>query len=95
MSCRAGWLTVIVALSVCLPGCGLMQTAKSVTRESMKPLKLRPNDRRDTTNDEEDEWTSVGTTANTIRGVEKDNDPLRKWMLSPKARSIERNFGIE
>ena len=95
MSCRVGWLTVIVALSVCLPGCGLMQTSKSVARESMKPLKLRPNDRRDTTNDTEDEWSSVGRTANTVRVVEKDSDPLRKYLLSPKARSIERNFGIE
>ena len=61
----------------------------------MKPLKLRPNDYRDTTNDAEDEWSSVGRTANTVRVVEKDNDPFRQWMLSPKARSIERNFGIE
>ena len=95
MSCRVGWLTVIVALSVCLPGCGLMQSAREVSRESMKPLKLRPNDYRDTTKDAEDEWTSVGRTASTVRGTEKDNDPFRKMIASPKALSIERNLGIE
>ena len=93
MSYRAVWLCV--ALSVCLPGCGLMQTAKNVTRESMKPMKLRSSDYRNPTDETQDEWTSVGHTANAIRGIEKDNDPLRKYMLSPKARSIERNFGIE
>ena len=95
MTYRAGWLCALIIGGFCLPGCGLMQTTKSVARESMKPLKLRPNDRRDTTNDTEDEWSSVGRTANTVRVVEKDNDPLRKYLLSPKAMSIERNFGIE
>ena len=95
MSYRVGLLIGLIVCGLCLPGCGLMQTTKSITRESMKPLKLRPNDRRDTTNDTEDEWSSVGRTANTVRVVEKDSDPLRKYLLSPKARSIERNFGIE
>lgn len=72
-----------------------MQTAREVTRESMKPMKMRPNDYRDTTKDAEDEWTSVGRTASTVRGTEKDNDPIRKMIASPKALSIERNLGIE
>lgn len=72
-----------------------MQTAKSVTRESMKTVKLRPNDYRDTTKESQDEWTDVGRTASTVRAVQKDDDPFRKLMLSPKAISIERNLGIE
>lgn len=95
MSSRIDWLKVLVALSLFLPGCGLMRSAKEVTRESMKPMKMRPNDYRDTTKDAEDEWTSVGRTASTVRGTEKDSDPLRKMLLSPKAMSIERNLGIE
>ena len=92
---RAGWLCGILAVCLCVSGCGLMNAAKDITRESLKPMKMRPNDYRDTTSETEDEWTSVGRTANTVRGVEKDEDPFRKYMLSPKARSIERNFGIE
>lgn len=61
----------------------------------MKSMKVQPNGYRDTTSETEDEWTSVGRTASTVRGIEKDEDPLRKWMLSPKAMSIERNLGIE
>lgn len=95
MLCRVGWLTVIVALSVCLPGCGLMRSTKQFTAESMKSLKPRPTDYRDTTGESEDEWTSVGRTASSVRGTEKDNDPFRKMILSPKALSIERNLGIE
>ncbi len=92
---RKGWLCVVLAVGVFVPGCGLMQTAKNVTRESMKPLKMRPNDYRDTTQEVEDEWTSVGRTASTVRGVEKDDDPFRSMIMSPKAMSIERNLGIE
>lgn len=95
MSCRASWRTVIVVLSLCLPGCGLMKSAQQVTSESMKSLKPRPTDYRDTTSESEDEWTSVGRTASSVRGIEKDSDPARKWLLSPKALSIERNLGIE
>ncbi|MFM9963884.1 MAG: hypothetical protein ACKV2Q_22005 [Planctomycetaceae bacterium] len=92
---RSVWLCVVVAVGVCVPGCGLMKSAQTVTRESMKSFKLRPNDYRDTTGEVEDEWTSVGTTASTVRGVEKDEDPFRKRIMSPKAISIERNLGIE
>ena len=92
---RTGWLCVVLAVGVCGPGCGVMQTAKQVTRESMKPMKMRPNDYRDTTQEVEDEWTSVGRTASTVRAVEKDDDPFRKMLMSPKAMNIERNLGIE
>lgn len=95
MSRRASCLTIIVVLSLCVPGCGLMKSTKQITAESMKSLKPRPTDYRDTTSESEDEWTSVGRTASSIRGIEKDNDPARKWLLSPKAISIERNLGIE
>ena len=95
MSRRASLLCVLLAVAVCVPGCGLMQSARMMTRESMKSMKARPNGYRDTTQEVEDEWTSVGRTASTVRGVEKDDDPLRKLMLSPKAMSIERNLGIE
>jgi hypothetical protein len=86
---------VLLLVVLGVSGCGLMQSAQSVTRQSMKSLKPRPTDYRDTTSETDDEWTNVGRTANTVRGVEKDDDPLRKMLLSPKALSIERNLGIE
>ena len=94
MSKRSGWLCAVIVV-LCVPGCGLMQSAKTFTRESIKSMKVSPNGYRDTTQEVEDEWTSVGRTASTVRGVEKDDDPLRKLMLSPKAISIERNLGIQ
>ncbi|MBC7820127.1 MAG: hypothetical protein IAG10_24860 [Planctomycetaceae bacterium] len=95
MSCRPSWLCFVLAVVVCTPGCGLMKSAQTVSRESMKSFKLRPFDYRDTTKESEDEWTDVGRTASTVRGVQKEDDPFRKLMLSPKAISIERNLGIE
>ena len=96
MSRRVGWICGILMLGLCLPGCGLMGSAKSVTQDSVKSVKVRPGGYRDMTNEVEDEWTSVGRTASTMRGVEKEDDQwLRNLMFSPKAISIERNLGIE
>lgn len=95
MSFRAGWVCALIIGGLCLPGCGLMQSAKNITRETMKPLKLRPTDYRDTTGEIDDEWTSVGRTASAVRGIEQDRDPVRKIISSPKALSIERNLGIQ
>lgn len=95
MLSRAVGLWLIVALSASASGCGLMKSAQQVTSDTMKSLKPRPHDYRDTTSEANDDWTSVGRTASSLRGTEQDNDPVRKWMLSPKAISIERNLGIE
>lgn len=78
-----------------LSGCGLMQTAQKMTRESMKSMRPNSNDYRDTTKMADDEWSVVGDSARTVRPLEKENDPVRDIIQSPKARSIERSLGLD
>lgn len=86
---------IVTALLTNLAGCGLMQSAQTMTRESMSMMKPKPHDYRDSTDESRDEWTEFGESARAMRPAEKDNDPLRNWLSTPKARSIERNLGVE
>ena len=95
MSCVVCRLIVVAWLGVFATGCGLVQTTKEASRESLKMFRPKPNDYRDTTSEADDEWSEMGGSARAMRPTEKTNDPLRKILLSPKAQSIERNFGVE
>jgi hypothetical protein len=88
-------LLTLFALTLFVPGCGLVRAGKDMTAATVKLMTPRPNDYRDSTGEIDKEWASVGNTANSIRGLEQDNDPLRNLLTTPKARSIERNLGIE
>lgn len=94
MSRRACFAILLVVVTA-VPGCGLMQSARSITRESMKSLRPNANDYRDTTNEVDTEWTSVGDATRSERVIDRDPDPFRNVLQSPKARSIERNLGVD
>ena len=84
-------LATILAATLCLQsGCALVEPM----RASMKMFKPNSNDYRDGTDETEDNWSFVGTEARGERAMEK-NGPLERLMMSPKARSITRNVGIE
>ena len=86
-------IALVVATAV--PGCGLMQSAQKITRESMKSLRPNANDYRDPTQEVDSEWTSVGDATRSERPLERDPDPLRNVLMTPKARSIERSLGVD
>ena len=62
MSQQSCWLNLIVAVCLCAPGCGLVNSAKNVTRESMRSMKPNPNGYRDTTEETEALLNSIGLT---------------------------------
>ena len=95
MSQTIGRMCVASALCGMLAGCGMIETTKRATAESMRQLRPRPNDYRDTSSEAKDEWTSMGEVARSYRPSQKEDDPLRNVLLSPKARSIERNLGVD
>lgn len=89
-------LLLIVALFV-LPGCTTMmadmQTLWSESKRSMKPS---ASDYEDSSTDEGEEWAFVGEEGRGSEPVEKDPGRFwRKYIMSPQARSIERNLGVE
>ena len=88
-------LSAVAIFSTLATGCGLVQTTKEASRDSMKMFRPKPDDYRNTTEEAEDEWSRMGESARSMRPTEKNNDPLRNILLSPKARSIERNLGVD
>lgn len=92
--CR--WI-IFTSLFIGLPGCGLMQSARKMSSDSMKMFKPNPNGygSNDASNPANSEWSGVGKTARSIRPKESDSDPLRYIMLDPKSIEIERSLGID
>lgn len=59
---------------------------------------FKPNtgDYDDDTDEGDDAWIQqAGIEARGDRPLEKSTDPIRDMIMSPKARSIERNLGFE
>jgi hypothetical protein len=80
-----------------LPGCGMMQSVRQASSDSMKMFKPNPNGygSNDPSNPASTEWSGVGKVARSIRPKESDRDPLRYIMLDPKSIEIERSLGVE
>jgi hypothetical protein len=90
-------LFVILAGGLSLQsGCVVFEAAQKMTRESFRSLKPRPTDHRDPTEEANHEWDYVGNEARGNRPREQDPDRwYKKYVQSEKARSIERNLGID
>jgi hypothetical protein len=89
------WICVAACL---LPttGCALMESSQEATRQTFRLFKARPSDYRDTTEEEGDEWDYVGVEARGHLPRERDPDRwFKKHLQSEKARSIERNLGVD
>lgn len=77
-------------------GCALMEPTRELSQTTMKSMTPRTGGYRDTTDEETDEWDFVGKEARGSSAMEQDPDPWwQQWIMSDKARSIERNLGIE
>lgn len=77
-------------------GCVMLESAQEMTRQSMRIFKPRPTDYRDLTEEEGDEWSYVGKLARGNQPREKDTDWWwTKFVMSEKARAIERNLGVD
>ncbi len=85
---------LIVTISTLLcTGCATMQSSWRTIVNSMTPDSGYYDDDTDS---DDDSWISeAGVEANRDGMREKDPDPLRKYLSSPKAMSIERNLGVE
>lgn len=78
-------------------GCAeVMKPITDLQYETMRAFKPKPFDSDWSGEDEVDQWSYVGEEARGDRVREHDVDPWwQKWVMSSKARSIERNLGID
>lgn len=100
VSARGLFLIASLLGVIALPGCGLFQMGKDISQASWRQFRPKTRDYADPNNDPNsaeyhDEWGSVGSEGRGDQAYEKESDGLTKWVSSPKARSIERNLGIE
>ncbi len=86
-------LTLCLALST---GCTQTASIREMFTKSLDSSKPSHHDYDDGTDDTDEGWVKeAGIEARGDRPLEVDNDPFRDMLMSPKARSIERNLGFE
>ena len=80
-----------------IAGCAsMMDPISELNRQTMRAFKPKPFDSDWVDDDEIDQWSYVGDEARGDRPKESDPDPWwQKYVMSSKARNIERNLGIE
>jgi hypothetical protein len=83
-------LILALLLSVSTTGCALTNAVK----ETFAMFRPSSDDGWDPTENPDPQWDSVGVEARGGESLEYENDPSRKYLMSNKARAIERNLGI-
>jgi hypothetical protein len=82
--------------SVSGAGCAIMKEGQELTRQSWEMMKPSGGDYRNTTEEETNEWDFVGKEGRGNEEPIKDPDRLwRQYIMSEKAREIERNLNIQ
>ena len=79
-----------------LTGCTLMEPVRDATRRSISMMRPSGADYRNDADEDIDDWAFVGEEARGDRPMESDPDPWwQQYIMSSRARNIERNLGIE
>ena len=96
---RAAFVSLCAAslAAFAVGGCAAVtDTAGEMWFQTVATLKPNGGDRLDGT-DEEGKWDEVGDYATQARGgrVKEDDGWYKERFMSPKARDIERNLGVE
>lgn len=78
-------------------GCAILEPIQTTTRYMWKSMAFNPGDQADWTDEEDPSWVvQAGEEARGDRQRQKDPDSwFRNNFMSEKARSIERNVGID
>ena len=93
---RLSLLILLGGLVVAPSGCVLIDSAKDVGRYTKRTFTFRPGDYRDATDEQQDDWEFVGEEGRGNQTIQRDPDQWwRKWVMTEKSRSIERNLGFE
>ena len=89
-------LTVLPMVFCAAPGCVLTDMFRESARQTKRIYTPRSTDYRDLSEEEGDEWAYVGEDARGGQMREQDPDPWwKRWIMSEKARNIERNLGFD
>lgn len=93
---RSLLFTFVAVASSGLPGCSLMEPWGAAWHDMKRMAMPKTSDRRELTEESQEQWNFVGEEGRRGQEVEKDPDQwYRKYIMSEKARSIEENLGFE
>lgn len=92
---RLTLMVMSLAIFACT-GCHLVEHPKSAARRMTRMFTPRPDDWDSEVNEDVEEWDFVGEEGRGDQTRERDPDPwFKKYLMSEKANSIERNLGID
>lgn len=79
-----------------LAGCSIVESPRSAMRRMTRTFTPRAVDADDDSEKDDGQWDFVGDEGRAEYDRERDPDPwYGKYIISDKARSIERNLGID
>ncbi|MEM1061251.1 MAG: hypothetical protein AAF532_16765 [Planctomycetota bacterium] len=93
---KSAWLWL--ALPIVFGGCATFELTDELYREARRSTRMFALDtqKSDAEPGHDDPWGDVGVEANKVRPVVVENDDWwGKYVMSEKARQIERNLGVE
>lgn len=89
-------LSVACLISLQLAGCSMVESPASAKRRLTRMFTPRPTDNDEDVDSDDGEWDFVGHEGRSGLKREKDPDPwFGKYIISDKARAIERNLGVD
>ena len=87
---------ILVLLCAAVSGCTVIEHPKSAMRRMKRMYTPNPDDFDSEVNEDDGEWDFVGDEGRGDMARERDPDPwFKKYLMSEKANSIERNLGID
>ncbi len=92
---RLFWLGLCL-LSIGGSGCAMVEHPRTAMRRMTRMFTPNPTDSADDSDKDSGEWDFVGDEGRGDQTREHDPDPwFKKYLMSEKANSIERNLGID
>lgn len=91
----------LILLSACLAGvvlagCSMVESPRVAMRKMTRSFTPHPADPGDDADEDDGQWDFVGDEGRADYDRERDPDPwFGKYIISDKARAIERNLGVD
>ncbi|NQV23071.1 MAG: hypothetical protein HQ518_01780 [Rhodopirellula sp.] len=83
-----------LVLMFAVSGCAAMQPVQEMTQYMKTSLRPHGLDYQMGGDEATGEWDQVGIEGRGDKPRVSENDPFRKYLMSPRAREIEANLGI-
>lgn len=93
---RCTFALILTAFCLASTGCSVFSAGQDAWTKTARMVRPRPFDGPSEPDDPEDEWSFVGDEGRADQEREQDPDPWwQQHFMSPQARAIERNLGID